>query len=195
MKPKSLEDLSVALNSIPGITKKQSEKIAFALLTQYKDEGKTLVDTFNKSVKNIKTCKECGNIGDSEKCLICQDIEKDRRNILVVVESPLDVFKFEQSGSIKPYYHVLNGLIDVTNRKDIEDLNIKKLPSRAKRFNEVILALSPNIEGIVTANYIKSLLSNSKVTQLAQGIPLGAAMEYVDELTLKTAIKNRKDVK
>ncbi|MCK5806963.1 MAG: toprim domain-containing protein, partial [Mycoplasmataceae bacterium] len=111
-------------------------------------------------------------------------------------ESPIDIFKFEQSDAIRPYYHVLNGLVSIQKNIDLSRLNTKNLIERSKKYKEVIIALSPNLEGIVTANYIKELLGDGiKVSQLAQGIPLGAAMEYVDEVTLKAAFENRKEVK
>lgn len=193
MRPKSLEDLIVSLHALPGITKKQAERLAYNIVSKNKDEALDVASSIAKAIQNIHPCSNCGHLTDEDVCAICKD--KNRVRILVIVESPLDVFKFEDTQSIKPYYHVLNGLINVSNKVDFDDLNIDTLKERSNNFSEIILALSPNLEGIVTANYIKSLLKDKKVTQLAQGIPLGAAMEYVDELTLKAALDNRKEVK
>lgn len=193
MRPKSLEDLIVKLNALPGITKKQAERLAYNIVSKHKEEAIEVASSIVKAIENIHPCQTCGHLTDEAICSICTD--KNRVRILVVVESPLDVFKFEDTQSIKPYYHVLNGLINVSEKVDFEDLNIGTLKERSGNFSEIILALSPNLEGIVTANYIRSLLKDKKVTQLAQGIPLGAAMEYVDELTLKAALDNRKEVK
>lgn len=189
----SIDRLIVALNSLPGVSKKQAERIAYSFLIKKREEAEELSEAIQYAIESIQTCEECGHLTDEEICHICKD--QNRQRTLVIVESSLDILKFEKTDSVKSYYHVLGGLIDVSNNKDIEDLNLLNLQERSKKFSEVIIALSPNLEGIVTANYIKALLKDKKVTQLAQGIPLGAAMEYVDELTLKAALDNRKEVK
>ena len=189
----SLDRLIIALGQMPGITKKQAEKIAYNILIKQRDEALELADAIEEATSSISKCNKCGFLTEEDICSICKD--KNRQRTLVIVESSLDIVKFEKSNSIKPYYHVLEGLINVSRNIEFEDLNIQNLKERANDFTEIIIALSPNLEGIVTANFIKALLSNKKVTQLAQGIPLGAAMEYVDELTLKAALDNRKEVK
>lgn len=193
MKPQSLEVLIASLHALPGISRKQAQKIAYHLVSDKKEEAFTLANSIADALTKIRNCSKCGHLTENKVCDICQD--KNRLRTLVIVETPLDVFKFEETQAIKPYYHVLNGLIDVSTDVEIEDLNISNLKERSEEYNEVILALSPNLEGIVTANYIKNMLKGKKVTQLAQGIPIGAAMEYVDELTLKLALDNRKEVK
>ena len=194
MRPKSLDNLISKLNALPGIGKKQAERISYFII---KDElwiSEELEDALKLVKKNIKNCQICSYITEEEICDICSS--KDREKKLVIVESSLDVFKFEESNSIKPYYHVLNGLVNIQKNINPEDLNLSNLIKRSRNFKEVIIALSPNLEGIVTSNYIGQLLGNDiKVTQLAQGIPLGAAMEYVDEITLRAALENRKEVK
>lgn len=189
----SLDRLIIALGQMPGITKKQAEKIAYNILIKQRDEALELADAIEEATSSINKCSKCGFLTEEDICSICKD--KNRQRTLVIVESSLDIVKFEKSNSIKPYYHVLEGLINVSRNIEFEDLNINNLKERANDFTEIIIALSPNLEGIVTANFIKALLSDKKVTQLAQGIPLGAAMEYVDELTLKAALDNRKEVK
>lgn len=189
----SIDRLIIALNSVPGISKKQAEKIAYTFLIKKTEEAYELSDAIQEAIENVNPCIKCNHLTDQEVCHICQD--NNRQRTLVIVETSLDILKFEKTNSMKSYYHVLGGLIDVSNNKDVEDLNIHNLKERSKDFSEIIIALSPNLEGIVTANYLKALLKDKKVTQLAQGIPLGAAMEYVDELTLKAALDNRKEVK
>ena len=193
MKPKSLQKLITSFNALPGIGKKQAERIAYYLVNADTFEMDDLKDAITLVQSSLNKCEECGYITEEKVCDICQS--KDREMRLIVVETSLDVFKFEESQSIKPYYHVLNGLVNVKKNMSVDNLNVDKLPERAKKYREVILALSPNLEGLVTAKLIRKLLdSDIKVTELAQGIPIGAAMEYVDEITLKTAIKNRKEV-
>lgn len=195
MKPLSLIKLIASLNKLPGVSKKQAEKLAYHIISSNNNLSNELIQTLGDAKAKIRLCEQCGHYTEKKVCDICED--KDRQLVLVVVESPLDVFKFEDNGSIRPYYHVLGGLINISKKISFDDLNVKTLPARAKQYKEVILALSPNLEGIVTSNYITQLLNGSgaRITQLAQGIPLGAAMEYVDELTLKAALDNRKDVK
>ena len=194
MRPKYLEGLIASINSLPGIGKKQAERIAYFIIREDSWVSEELEDSLKLARTNLLNCSICGNISEEETCDICSS--KDREKKLVIVESPIDIFKFEQSDAIRPYYHVLNGLVSIQKNIDLSRLNTKNLIERSKKYKEVIIALSPNLEGIVTANYIKELLGDGiKVSQLAQGIPLGAAMEYVDEVTLKAAFENRKEVK
>ena len=192
MKPISLMELENSLSSLPGITKKNATKIAYYLINSDKEESKELSETILEATNKIKKCEICNHITEEKICSMCSD--KTRKKVLIVVETSLDVFKFEEMLPVKHYYHVLGGLINVSKNVEFDSLNINNLKERAEKMGEVILALSPNLEGIVTANYIKELVGDVKTTQLAQGIPLGAAMEYVDELTLKAAMMNRKDV-
>lgn len=193
MKQQSLIELSNALNSLPGISKKNSERIAFYLVSKGKEAGVELASAIEAANENLSNCTICNNLTEKGECEICND--KTRQKTIVIVESPMDISKFEENTEFRPFYHVLGGLINISKKINIDDLFVDTIQERAKGMNEIILALSPNLEGIVTANYIKELLHGNKVTQLAQGIPLGAAMEYVDELTLQAAIKNRKEVK
>ena len=194
MKPESLNKLISCLNSLPGIGKKQAERISYHIIKDDSWLGEEIEDALKLVRNKIISCEICGNISETTSCDICSSINREKK--LIIVESPLDVFKFEESNSIKPYYHVLNGLVNVQKNINPEDLNLLNLVERSLKFKEVIIALSPNLEGIVTANYISQILGNKvKVTQLAQGIPLGAAMEYVDEITLKAALENRKEIK
>ncbi len=189
MKPNSLIQLTNQFNSLPGISKKVAERIAYYII-QEPEVGSWISEAIADVNSKINRCTLCNNITEQEICDICQD--KSRNKTLIVVESPLDVFKFESASPLKAHYHVLGGLINVSKDVEIHDLFIDTIKKRSEDYKEIILALSPTLEGIVTANYIKSMLSDKKVTQLAQGIPLGAAMEYVDELTLKAALENRK---
>lgn len=194
MKPLALEKLISELSQLPTITKKSAEKIAFYLLDCDGEKIKKITDSIESIKFEIKKCKECGQISEDEVCEICKD--KTRTKKLVIVEKMQDVFMFEKLKDFKYYYHVLGGLINLNEPEKSKDkLFISTLKERAKNYNEVIIALSPNLDGIVTSNLIKNLLSGMKVTQLAQGIPIGAALEYVDDLTLKLSIENRNEDK
>lgn len=194
MKPLALEKLISELSKLPTITKKSAEKIAFYLLESNQNEIKILLDSIESVRFEIKKCKECGHICESDICSICSDMSRSKK--LVIVEKSQDVFMFEKLKDFKYYYHVLGGLINLNNPEKSKDLLFTStLKDRAKKYNEIIIALSPNLDGIVTSNYIKSFFDGMKVTQLAQGIPIGAALEYVDDLTLKLSLENRNEDK
>lgn len=192
MKPQSLENLISLLNKFPGISKKQAEKLAYSIVTKSTDDALEVSKAINVAIKKIRRCTICNNLSENPTCDICND--KKRKSTLIIVESPLDVYKFEDTLDFKPSYHILGSLVNI-NKKTIDNLFIANLKERSKKYKEIIIALNSNLEGIVTANYVTSLLDSKKVTQLAKGIPLGAALGYVDELTLKEAISNRKKVK
>ena len=163
------------------------------------DEEK--VKQFSESIsdikKNITTCPNCGCLSEANKCLFCED-ETRNQDIICVVENQKNVFVFEKLGVFRTKYHVLGGLISPMDGINPEDLSIDKLINRIKDENikEIILALRPGIEGNTTSLYITKLLENTdvKVTQIAQGVPIGADMEYLDTLTLEMALENRNEV-
>lgn len=189
-----LQKLIDCLKSFPSISKKQAEKLAYLFITKNKKEAEELSLLINSLQNKIHACKECGYLSENTTCYICSD--PSRLNILVVVESTLDVLKFEKFQTIKAYYHVLGGLMNISSKNETENLiTVAELKERVGKYREVILALNSNLEGLVTSTFIKELLKDQKVTQLAQGIPLGAALEYVDEITLKAALDNRKEIK
>ena len=146
---------------------------------------------------NITTCKICGSMSESNKCMICED-EYRKPGIICVVENQKNVFIFEKVGIFKTKYHVLGGLISPMDGVNPEDLTINKLVQRIKEENikELIIALRPGIEGNTTALYIRKILQGMdvKVTQIAQGVPIGADMEYLDNLTLELALENRSEI-
>lgn len=195
--PRSFQNLIDCFKLLPGVGTKTSERYAFSMLKL--DEDK--INEFSKAISEIKqkitTCPKCGCMVDSNNCLFCSD-EGRHKDIICVVENQKNVFIFEKLGIFKTKYHVLGGLISPIEGINPEDLSISKLIERIKEENitEIILALSPGIEGNTTALYITKLLENTdvKVTQIAQGIPIGAEMEYLDTLTLEMALENRTEI-
>ena len=195
--PKSFKKLVDLLKLLPGVGEKTAERYAFSILNMDKDK----IDDFSESIKNVKNnitnCKTCGSMCESNKCMICED--KCRKNdIICVVENQKNVFIFEKIGIFKTKYHVLGGLISPMDGVNPEDLSIDKLIHRIKDENikELILALRPGIEGNTTSLYIRKILQDMdvKVTQIAQGVPIGADMEYLDNLTLELALENRSEI-
>lgn len=195
--PKSLEDLIDSFKLLPGIGEKTAERMAFSILNLPDDS----VEEFGNSLINlkntIKKCNVCGTLTDNEICHVCSDKSRDL-NTLIVVKDSKDVFTFEKIGNFNGYYHVLGGLISPIDEIGPEDLSINKLIDRIKEKNikEVILAINSGIEADMTSLYIKKVLEkyNVSVTRIASGIPIGADMDYIDSLTLESALNNRKEV-
>ena len=196
-KLKSLTRVEENFNKLPCVGKKSAERMAYALLDMSKEE----VEEFYTSIKDMKekvhTCPICGFLSESEVCPICQDKSRDT-STLVVVSYPKDVLAFENSESYYGLYHVLNGVISVSKGKTVDDLNINPLIERLKnnKFNEVILATNPTIEGETTALYIAKIISPfvPKVTRLAYGMQMGGNLDYTDSLTLSKAIEGRREL-
>ncbi|MEG1350859.1 MAG: recombination mediator RecR [Bacilli bacterium] len=197
MYPESLKALIESFKFLPGIGEKTAERLAFAIL----DMDKEKVDFFSNSITSskqlIRKCKICGMLTDTETCSICNNASRNKQ-LLCVVEDPKSVFLFEKLGCFNGLYHVLNGLISPLDGINPEDIDIDKLVNRIKNgsFKEIIIAVKPSIEGETTALYIKKILGglNLSVTKIASGIPMGADMEYIDQMTLERALKDRKEI-
>lgn len=197
MYPESLKYLIEAFKYLPGIGEKTAERLAFSVL-ELEDEQ---VGFFSESLvdvkKNIHNCKICNTLTENELCYICSDNIRDNKT-LCVVEDTKNVFLFEKLGTFKGKYHVLENLISPLDGINPEDIGIDKLIDRIteEKFEEVIFAFKPSIEGETTALYIKRILEglNVVVTRLASGVPIGADMEYVDSLTLERALYDRKEI-
>ena len=196
MYPDSLQQLIESFKYLPGIGEKTAERMAFAILEMDSEK----VDNFSSSIldakKNIHRCPKCNSLTDSDECFICSD--KSRGDTLCVVEDPKSVFLFEKLGLFKGKYHVLKGLISPLDGINPEDIELDKLIDRVKKekFQELILAFKPSIEGETTSLYIKRILGDMdlSITKIASGIPMGADMEYIDAMTLERALIDRKNV-
>ena len=197
MYPESLKNLIESFKSLPGIGEKTAERLAFSVL-DLEDEQ---VDFFSESLVAVKEkihkCSNCNVLTEDELCYICSDSLRNNK-ILCVVADTKSVFLFEKIGMFHGKYHVLNGLISPLDGINPEDIGIDKLLDRInnEKFDEIIFAFRPSIEGETTSLYIKKILDglNIKVTKLANGVPIGADMEYIDSLTLERALNDRKEV-
>ena len=195
MYPDSLKDLIESFKLLPGIGEKTAERLAFFLINQ--DEEKT--NFFAESIVNAKSkihkCEICNNITDKDICDICSNPLRDN-NILCVVEDVKSIFLFEKVGSFNGKYHVLDGLISPLDGIDPDDIGIDNLMKRInnEKFEEIIIAVKPSIEGETTALYIKKILEgmNIKVSRIASGVPIGTDIEYIDSMTLERALLDRK---
>ncbi len=186
-----LEELTESLRMFSGVGEKTAKRYAYELLEVDEKRRKTLVKSIIR-LDEIKKCKRCFNHSIDELCDVCESIRDEE--ILVVVATPRDVLMLENVLNQKYYYHILGGIISPMQEINAGDLHIKELQERiSDKIKEIILVLPTTIEGEMTANYIKELLKSSvKVTKLAQGIPIGGNLEYVDEVTLMRSLEGRK---
>ena len=195
--PKKMQQMIDFFKLLPGVGEKTAERYAFTILDFEESQIEGLCESLNNLKKEVVSCPTCGCLSDANNCFICND-ESRNKDVICVVENQKNVFIFEKIGFFRSKYHVLGGLISPIDGVNPEDLSIDKLIDRIRKENikEIILALRPGIEGNTTALYIRKLLENTdvKVTQIAQGVPIGTDMEYLDSLTLEMALENRSEV-
>lgn len=193
----SLRRLSEKFASLPGIGYKTAWKLAFHIISLSEKEAKDFANAILEAHQKIHHCKVCQNLTDMDVCDICDDLSRDK-GLICVVESPKDVVTFERSGRYNGLYHVIHGLISPMDGLGPNELKIKELLNRVNdnKINEVIMATNPTIEGEATAMYISKLLKplGVKVSRLAYGIPVGAELEYADEMTISKALENRNEI-
>lgn len=195
--PDSLNSLIESLKKLPTIGEKSAERLAFAIMDMDEDE----IEMFSKSLKDVKSkirkCNICGNITEKEICNICDNSSREK-DVICVVEEAKNIISLEKIGSYNGKYHVLNGLISPMDGKGPDDIDIDSLIKRVKKesIKEVIMAISPTLEGETTTLYISKLLENMDVvvSKIAYGIPIGANMEYLDPMTLSMALSNRNKI-
>lgn len=198
MFPDSVNLLIESFKKLPGIGQKSAERMVFTILNDfdsddYEDFSNSLINVRD----NIKYCKCCNSITDSDLCYICSDKSRDE-SILMVLENSKDVFLIEKMGNFNGYYHVLGGLISPFDDIGPDDINLSSLFDRIKSNNvkELIFMTRSGIEADTTILYIKKILGDKDivVSRVANGIPIGADMDYIDSLTLESALTNRKEV-
>lgn len=194
---KPLGKLINELSRLPGIGGKTAQRLAFHILSMEEKEAQSLAGAILEAKKNMKYCSACGNLTDTDPCVICSDASRDR-SIICVVETPKDVVAMERIKEYGGLYHVLHGAISPMEGIGPEDINLKQLIVRLQQedVQEIILATNPNIEGEATAMYIARLVKPSgiKVSRIAHGIPVGGDLEYADEITLLKAMEGRREL-
>lgn len=182
---------------LPGVGSKSAQKMAYYIIAADKSVAKTFADTLLEAKQKIRCCSVCQNLTDKELCSICSGDKRDR-SVICVVEKPSDVDAIERTRDFNGLYHVLHGLISPMNDVGPDDIKLSELLVRVSEndINEVIMAISPNVEGQATAMYIAKLLKpfDVKVTGLALGIPVGGSLEYSDSITLARAMENRREI-
>ena len=195
--PQSLRNLMDSFKNLPGIGEKTAERLAFSVLQMDKEKVEKFSTSLIDVKEKIKKCSICHHLTEDDICSICKDTTREQK-IICVVEDPKNVILFENVGSFHGKYHVLDGLISPLDGINPDSLNIASLVKRVQEENieEIILALTPSIEGETTSLYISKLFDNTNVvvSKIAQGVPIGTDMEYIDSLTLEMALDERKKI-
>lgn len=185
------------LGKLPGIGPKSAQRLTYYLLRAPQEYAQALAQAILEVKEKIVLCSVCQNITDSDPCAICRD-EQREQSIICVVEEPLDILALERTGSYKGHYHVLHGAISPVDGIGPDDLKVRELLARLKdgRVREVIMATNPNLQGEATAMYLSRLIAplGIRMTRLARGLPMGADLEYADNITLARALEGRQEV-
>lgn len=197
---KAVTNLVEAFERLPGIGPKSAQRLTYYLLHVPQSELDKLADAASNLKKGTKECSVCHNIVETDPCDICADSGRDGR-VICVVEQPLDVLALEKTRGFTGVYHVLHGKIDPLHNIGPEEIKIEELIQRIRdpgsKTQEIILALNPNMEGEATCLYLKNqiLKVNGKVriSRLAHGLPVGADIEYADDVTLTRAMEGRRE--
>lgn len=194
---KPLARLVEEFQKLPGIGPKSAQRMAFHMLKMPHNEVNKFTDAILDAKEKIKYCRQCFNLSSENPCEICTNTSKDRSVICVVAEAR-DLVALERTREYKGLYHVLQGLVSPLDGISPEDLRIKELIQRLQNeeIKEVILALNPSVEGEATSMYLAKIIKPTgiKVSRIAFGLPIGADLEYADEVTLARALEGRREV-
>lgn len=195
--PEPVFRLIEEFSKLPGIGEKNATRLAFYILKSRDEYTQGLARAISETKSKVRTCSTCFNLSSTDPCAICTDHSRTR-SVICVVEDPLDLMAIEKSGEFKGAYHVLNGVISPLDGVGPDDLMISDLIRRLENrsTDEVLIATNPSVEGEATSLYIAKLVKplGVKVTRLAHGIPMGGDLEYIDELTIAKALKDRKEI-
>ena len=190
-----LDELIESLRGLPGVGQKSAQRMAFHLLERGRGSGERLARTLDRAMREIRRCETCQNFSETPQCPICTN-PKRHNGVLCVVESPSDLLAIEQAGDFSGGYFVLMGHLSPIDGIGPADIGIDMLLQRvrAEGIQELILATNPTVEGDATAHYISDRLDGAGVliTQLAQGIPVGGELGYLDGSTLGFAFRGRR---
>ena len=189
---KEIEDLIKIISKLPGLGPKSAKRIVLKLINNREELTKPLVNTLAQIYKNVIRCNVCGNLKSINSKCSCANKNYDQ---ICVVENIADMWVIESTGIYKGHYHILGGTLTSLQNKKEDDPTFSSLINRVKKnsVREVILATSATVEGQTTAHYIQDILKDTKVkiSKLAQGLPVGGEIEFLDDGTLFSAFKNR----
>lgn len=184
------------LSALPGIGGKSAQRLAFHIIHMPEEKVDALAQAILAAKKQVRYCSVCCNLTDEDPCPVCANPKRDQRTIMVV-EDPRDMAAYERTKEYHGTYHVLHGAISPMTGVGPQDIHIPELLRRIDgSVDEVILATNPNVEGEATAMYLSRLLKplGVKVTRIANGVPVGGDLEYVDEITLSRALEGRREM-
>lgn len=184
------------LSALPGIGGKSAQRLAFHIINMPLQQVERLSETITEAKRNVRYCKECFTLTDSEICPICKNENRDHRTIMVV-ENTRDLAAYEKTGKYEGTYHVLHGAISPMLGIGPNDIKLKELMHRLQGdVTEVIIATNSSLEGETTAMYISKLIKPTgiRVSRIASGVPVGGDLEYIDEVTLLRALEGRVDL-
>jgi recombination protein RecR len=185
------------LKHLPGIGQKTAQRLAFHLLRSAPEQALALADAIREAKLNIRECSICNNITDIDPCLYCSSATRDRK-IICVVEEPHNILAVEKTRQYNGLYHVLGGALSPLDGVGPEQLKLRSLIERLKggSVEEIIVATNPTAEGEATAVYVSKLIKplGVRVTRIGVGIPVGADLEYADEITMLKAMEGRRDL-
>jgi len=197
MLPSSIQKLIEQFSYLPGIGPKTAQRLAFYLLKKPQTDLEDFAQSLINAKKDLKTCSICLNLSQQDPCLICSDNSRDQSTVCLVAENH-DLESLERTGEYKGVYHILGGTLNPLEGIGPDNLNINQILNRLKagKVKEIILGLSPDLEGESTMIYLQQLFKplNLKITRLAKGLPSGSDIEYADEITLGSALKNRREI-
>jgi recombination protein RecR len=192
----AVDNLVAQLTRLPGVGTRTAQRLAFHILQRPHDEALALAEAIREVKERVHFCRECGNLTESELCVICDDGRRDH-SLICVVEQPVDLVSLERTHEYRGLYHVLGGALSPLDGVEPEHLRIDELLRRVDRngVREVVLATNPNMTGEATAAYLADRLRGRvRVTRLASGLPVGGDLEYADEVTLGRALSGRQEM-
>ena len=184
------------LAALPGIGGKSAQRLAFYIINLPREKAAELSHAILAAKDEVRYCAVCCNLTEQEVCPVCANVKRDH-SVIMVVEDPRDMAAYERTREFHGVYHVLHGAISPMAGIGPQDIRLRELVQRIDdTVAEVILATNPNVEGEATAMYIAKLLKPScvKVTRIANGVPVGGDLEYVDEITLSRALEGRREL-
>jgi recombination protein RecR len=192
-----LTSLEKALRCLPGVGPRSASRMALHLLERDRERGLHLADILVQALEMIEHCEICSNLTEVQPCRICQDSSRDQ-SLLCVVSSPSDILAIEQSGLFKGRYHCLSGLLSPLEGLGPEEIGLSKLIQRVHNEKpiECLVALASTVEGEATTHQIVSSLGgHTRITRLAQGVPVGGELDHIDVSTLSQALASRTEIR
>src|SRR5579884_3449013 len=188
-----LDTLIQLLAKLPGLGPRSARRAALYLVKRRESLMEPLAAALTRAAAAIRTCSLCGNLDVTEPCAICRDPRRDD-SAICVVEDLADLWALERTGAFRGRYHVLGGTLSALDGVGPEDLNIGRLLARLRPGQELILALNATVEGQTTAHYIadRAARTGARITRLAQGVPIGGELDYLDDGTLTAALNARR---